>query len=94
MPSWGPRIGRNCYITLAFTGSLEKGTKSEVATSPLPSRGSKIGQKCFATLAFSGVPRKVDIIRRRYITPTFSEAQDWAEELRNPCVLGGPQKRG
>ena len=34
----------------------QRGTKSEVATSPLPSRGPKRGRKCYATLAFSGVP--------------------------------------
>ena len=32
-----------------------RGTKSEVAASPLPSRGPKRGQKCYVTPAFSGV---------------------------------------
>ena len=33
-----------------------RGTKSDVATSPLPSRGPKRGLKCYITPAFSGVP--------------------------------------
>ena len=31
----------------------QRGTKSEVATSPLPSRGPKRGRKCYVTPAFS-----------------------------------------
>ena len=34
----------------------QRGTKSEVAASPLPSRGPKRGRKCYATPAFSGIP--------------------------------------
>ena len=33
-------------------------------------------------------------VKEAYITPTFSGAYKWAELLRNPCVLRGPQKRG
>ena len=32
----------------------QRGTKSEVAASPLPSRGPKRGRKCYVTPAFSG----------------------------------------
>ena len=39
LPSRGPKRGRKCYVTPAFSGSPTKGTKSEVATSPLPSQG-------------------------------------------------------
>ena len=38
--------------------SPTKGTKSEVARSPLPSRGPKSGQKCYITPTFSGVPQQ------------------------------------
>ena len=34
----------------------QRGTKSEVAASPLPSRRSKRRRKCYVTAAFSGVP--------------------------------------
>ena len=34
------------------SGPQQRGTKSEVATSPLPSRGPKGGRKCYVTPAF------------------------------------------
>ena len=34
-----------------------------------------------------------DTIKNGYITPAFSAARKWAELLRNPCIVGGPQKR-
>ena len=38
MPSPGPRSGRKCYANPAFSGvPKQRGTKSEVGTSPLPS---------------------------------------------------------
>ena len=65
------RIGR---ITPAFSGAQkgaemlchpcilgdpeQRGTKSELAASPLPSRGPKRGRKCYVTPAFSGIPNK------------------------------------
>ena len=55
-----------------------RGTKSEVAASPLPSRGPKRGRKCNITPAFSGVPyirgRKQKWPtsgRKCYVTPMF-----------------------
>ena len=65
-----------------------------MATSPLPSWGRRSERNCYVTAAFSGVPQKGDKIRRGYITPAFSGAQKWAERLHNPCLLGGPQKKG
>ena len=38
------------------SGPPQRGTKSEVAASPLPSQGAKRGQKCYGTRAFSGIP--------------------------------------
>ena len=37
---------------------------------------------------------KRDKIRSGYITPAFFGAHKWAELLHNPCILGGPEKRG
>ena len=54
---------------------------------------TKNGRICCVTL-FSGVPNRGDKIRSGYITSAFSGAHKWAELLRNPCVLWGPQKRG
>ena len=52
------------------------------------------GTKCYVTPAFSGVPIKGDKIKGGYSTPAFLGAHEWAEVLRNPCVLGGPYERG
>ena len=82
LPSRGPKRGRKCYITLAFSGGPQnqaRGAKSEVATSPLPSRGPKRGTKCYITPAFSGIPNKGE------------QNQKW---LPQPCLLGGPQEAG
>ena len=62
-----------------------RGTKSEVAASPLPSRGPKRGRKCYVTPAFSGPLQKG--------TET-KVAHKRAEVLCHPCILGGPQTRG
>ena len=37
----------------------QRGTKSEVATSPLPSRGHKTGRNCYITPALLGIPREI-----------------------------------
>ena len=61
----GPKEGGNATSPLHSRGSPKKGskirsgpqqrgTKSELAASPLPSRGPKGGRKCYVTLAFSG----------------------------------------
>ena len=70
------------------------GTKSELDASPLPSLGPKSGRICYATLAFSVIPtaKRKDKIRIGCLSSAFSGAQKWAELLRNPCILGGPEK--
>ena len=35
---------------------LQRGTRSEMAASPLPSQGPKRGQNCYITFVFSGIP--------------------------------------
>ena len=37
-----------------------------------------------------GSPNNGDGVRSGHITPAFSGAQDWAQWLNNPCLLGGP----
>ena len=70
-----------------------RGTKSEVAASPLPSQGPKIGRNCYVTPAFSGVPNTkcVEKIRSGCLTRAFSDVHKRAELLRNPYILQGPQ---
>ena len=66
-----------------------------MATSPLPSWRPKRGRDCGVTLAFSGVPnaKRGEKIRSGYLTPAFLGAQKGAGLLRNPCILGGPQRQ-
>ena len=84
-----------------------RGTKSEVAASPLPCRGPKRGRKCYVTPAFSGFPNakrgeqnqkwsptKGNKSRRGCLSPALSGAQKRAEMLRHPYILGDPQRRG
>ena len=66
-----------------------------MAASPLPSRGPKRGQNCYVTPLFSGVPnaKHGEKFRSGCLTPAFSGAQKRAELLRNPSILGGPQRQ-
>ena len=61
------------------SGPQKRGTKSELATSPLPSRGPKRGRKCYVNPAFSGVPNKGEQNQKR---------------MPHPCLLGGPKEGG
>ena len=90
----GPPVGTSATQPLHSRGSPTKGTKSEMAASPLPSRGPTRRRKCYDTPAFSAFPRKGDENRSGYLTPTFSEAHQRTKVLQNPCILGGPQTKG
>ena len=98
MPSRGPKRGRNLYLTPAFSGvpNTKRADKiQEFATSSVPSPGPKTGKNCYVTPAFSGVPNaeRGDKIRSGHLTRAFSRAQNRAELLRNPCILGGPRRQ-
>ena len=87
LPSWGPKSGRNCDITPAFSGiPKQRGTKSVLAASPLPSWGPKCGRNCYITPAFflRDLQAKGDKIGIGCLTPAFSGAQKRAEMLHNP----------
>ena len=79
LPSQGPKSGRKCYVTLAFSG--------------VPNKGDKI-RSGYLTPTFSGFPKRGDKIKSGYLTPAFSGAHKWAELLRNPCIVRDPQQRG
>ena len=72
---------------------IRRGTKTQVAASPLPSRGPGRRQKCYVTLASRGSRTKGNQIRPGYLTLVFSGAQKRVEMLRQPCILGDPHKR-
>ena len=88
------------------SGPQQRGTKSQLAASPLPSRGPKRRQKCYVTPPFLGIsdawrgeqnqkwsPTKGNKIRSGYLTPAFSEARKRAEMRHQPCILKDPQRQ-
>ena len=98
LPPWGPKRGRNCYVTPAFLG--------------LPN--AKLGEKIrsgYPTLAFSGAQKRAELlrnpymlqgpsnaklgekIRSAYLTPAFLGAQKTAELLCNRYILRGLQRQ-
>ena len=72
--------------------SLEEGTKTEVATSPLPSRGARIAPNCYPIPMFLGFSRGGDKISIGHITPAFLVAQKWVKPLGHPSILRGSGK--
>ena len=48
------------------------------------------------TPAFSGIPntKRGEKIGSDYLTLAFAGAEKRAELLRNPCILGGPERHG
>ena len=69
------------------------GRRSKVAVSPLRSQRPTSGRKCYVTRRISGIPiaKRTEKIRSGYLTLAFSGGHEWAELLRNPSILGGPQ---
>ena len=66
-----------------------------MATSRLPSRGPEKVQNCYITPAFSGVPntKRGETVGSGYLNTAFSGAETTTQKLRNPCILGGPQRQ-
>ena len=66
-----------------------------MATSTLPSLWPKEGRNCYATCVLSGVPKakRGEKIRCGYLNGAFPGAQEKAEILCNPCILGDPQRK-
>ena len=93
----GPKEGGSATLTLHSWRSPtpSAGRNSEVATSLLPSRGPKRGRKCYVSPTLSEVPnaKRGEKLRSGCLTPPFSGAQKRAESLRNPCILGVPQRQ-
>ena len=80
---------------MPVSGSQQKGTKSEVATSSMPCQGPKTKAELLCNYCVVGVtPGKRDNIKIATLMPLFSRGQKRAESLPNPYVLGGGQQRG
>ena len=92
LPSWGPKRGRNCYATPAFSGvpNVKRGEQNQKWS---PTKGNKIRSGCL-TPAFSGSQKRAEM----HVTPTFSGIPNKGEQnqkwLPHPCLLGGPKEGG
>ena len=78
-----------------------------MVVSPLPSQGHKRGGIAILPLYCQGSPtpsagskksivvqkKKENNIRFGYLTPTFTGAEERAEMLRHPCIIGDPQRQ-
>ena len=58
LPSRGPKRGRNCYVTPAFSGvpNAKRGDKIRTGYLTPAFSGPRRGWNCYVTPAFSGVP--------------------------------------
>ena len=83
---WGPTSGRKCYVNLAFSGVPNKGDKIKA--------GPKEGKNATSALHSRGSPNKWRQNQNWLPKPCLLGAHKWAEMLRQPCILGGPQQRG
>ena len=98
LPSRGPKRGRKCYVTPAFSG-VPNAKRGEHNQKWLPHlcllKGPKEGGNATSSLHSAGSPTPSirSKIRSGYVTLAFSGAQRRAEMLRNPYVLGGPQRQ-
>ena len=107
LPSGWPKRGRKCYVTLAFSGTPNKGEQNQKwlphsclaedpkqvgnATSPLHSQESGIAM---STMHSRGSTTKGNKIRSGCVNLAFSWAQKRAEMLCHTRILGDPQQRG
>ena len=90
VPSPGPKRGRICYVTLAFSGVLNKGEQSQKW---LPHfcllGGPKEGENATAPLVSWGSPTPITACKIRGGPNKGEQNQNW---LSHPCLLGGPKE--
>ena len=94
LPSRGPKSGRKCDITPAFSGVPNEGDKIRIGCFTPAFLGAQKWAEMLRHPAFSGVPNKGDKIRIGCLTLAFSGAQNRKEMLHHPCILRGPQQKG
>ena len=72
-----------------------RGAKSELGPHPCLLKGTKEGGNATSTLHCPGSPMQSveSKIRKGCLSLAFLEAQKRAEMLRNPYILGGPQRQ-
>ena len=83
LPSWGPKNGRDCYVTSAFWKV------------PNPKHEEKI-RSVYLTPAFLGAQKRAGLLRNPCILgdpqhQARAENRNW---LPHPCLLGDPKGGG
>ena len=83
LPSPGPKRGRNCYVTPAFSGI------------PNANREEKI-RSGYLTLAFSGAQERTELLRKPRILggPQRQTRGQNQKSIPHACLLGGPKEGG
>ena len=97
VPSEGPKRGRNCYVTPAFSGvpNAKRVCQNQMwLPHPCLLGGPKEGRNATSPLHSRRSPTKGNKIRSGCLTPAFLGTQKRAEMQRHPCILGDPQQRG
>ena len=82
-----PRVRNGC-LTPAFSRA-QKGGDCYIAPVLSGIPNAKRGEQ----KVNSGAKKKENNIRFGYPTPTFTGAEERAEMLRHPCILGDPQRQ-
>ena len=81
MPSQGPKRGRTCYVTPAFSGVPNAKREDKIRSGHL-------------TRAFSGAQKRAELLRNPCILGGAlrqARGQNWP---LNPCLPGGPKEGG
>ena len=92
----GPKRGRKCYVTPAFSGiPNQRGGKIRIGClTPVFSRAQKRAEMLCHPCILGDPQTKGGKIRIGCLTPAFSGAQRGAEMLRHPCIFGDPKTKG
>ena len=106
LPSRGPKRGRKCYVTPAFSGisnatpgskirsgPRHRGTKSKVGSSPVPSRVPRRGRKCYVFSVFSGIPNIGEQNQKWLPHPCLLAGPKEGRNNTSTCILGDPQRQ-
>ena len=94
LPSWGPKRGRKCYATPAFSGVPNKGEQNHKGMCrPCLLGNPKEGGNATLPLHCRGSQKKREQNQKWLPQPCLLGAQKRAKMPRHPCILGGPQRQ-
>ena len=97
-PSRGPKKGRDCYVTPAFSGVPNAKCMEKIRIAyltPTFSRAQKREELLRNPCILAGLQHQVRGTKSELVISSMHSqaAQKRAELLCNPCILGGPQRQ-